>query len=81
MTAFSFDAKAALHQAQKCRALPTFPTLPTDGCDRGAKVGTVGTVGTVRVCDLENALTAPAVAALDDWRARADDVTNPDNWR
>ena len=50
MSGFAFDAKAALHQARKCRGLPT---LPTDHPAGAEKVGTVGKVGTVRASDPE----------------------------
>jgi hypothetical protein len=53
MTGFAFDAKAALHQARKCRGLPTVPTLPTDHPAGAEKVGTVGKVGMVRASDPE----------------------------
>ncbi len=53
MSGFTFDAKAALNRAQKCRRLPTVPTLPTDRQAEGGKVGKVGTVGTVRAFDPE----------------------------
>ena len=53
MTGFAFDAKAALHQAQKCGRLPTLPSLPTDHPAGAEKVGTVGKVGTVRASDPE----------------------------
>ncbi|WP_146193215.1 hypothetical protein [Salibaculum griseiflavum] len=53
MTVFAFDARAALQQARKSRALPTPPTLPTDRAAEGEKVGTVGKVGTVRASDPE----------------------------
>lgn len=53
MSGFAFDAKAALHQARKCRGLPTLPTLPTVHPAGAEKVGTVGKVGTVRASDPE----------------------------
>ena len=53
MSGFAFDAKAALHQARKCRGLPTLPTLPTDHPAGARKVGTVGKEGTVRASDPE----------------------------
>src|SRR6056297_2867320 len=62
MTAFSFDAKAALQDAKRSRRFPTVPTVPTLPTDRqaeGGKVGTVGTVGTVRVSEREPAPAAP----------------------
>ena len=68
MTGFTFDAKAALHQAQKCRGHPTLPTLPTDRQAEGEKVGTVGTVGTGRVSDPE---MTPEELARDIYEERA----------
>ena len=68
MTAFTFDAKAALERAQKRRGLPTLPTLPTDRHAKTEKVGTVGTVGTVRVSDPE--MTSEELA-LDLYEERA----------
>ena len=90
MTGFTFDAKAALHQAQKCRGLPTLPSLPTDHPAGAEKVGTVGKVGTVRLSDPEKtpervawpeARRAAVTPALDELRRQADDTTNPENWR
>lgn len=51
MTGFTFDAKAALERARKCRALSTLPTLPTFAVGSAPTVGTVGTVGPS--CDLK----------------------------
>ena len=68
MTGFAFDAKAALHQARKCRGLPTLPTLPTDHSARAEKVGTVGKVGTVRASDPE---LPPVELARDIFEERA----------
>jgi hypothetical protein len=68
MTAFTFDAKAALHQARKCRGLPTLPALPTDHPAEAGKVGTVGTVGTVRAPDPE---ISPEELARDIFEERA----------
>jgi hypothetical protein len=68
MSGFAFDAKAALHQARKCRGLPTLPTLPTDHPAGAEKVGTVGKVGTVRASDLE---MTPDECARDTFEERA----------
>jgi hypothetical protein len=68
MTGFTFDAKAALHQARERRGLPTLPTLPTDHPTEGEKVGTVGKVGTVCASDPE---MTPYDLALDLYQERA----------
>ena len=53
MTAFRFDAEAALKRAREGRDPPTLPTLPTREAGETRKVGTVGKVGTVRAPDPE----------------------------
>lgn len=68
MTAFSFDAKAALQRARKCRGLPTLPTLPTDRQAEGGKVGKVGTVGRGRASGPE---MTPEELARDIYEERA----------
>lgn len=116
MTAFSFNAKAALEQARKSPALPNLPNRPNRSASGGAGLGRLGGLGTVRAFDPEmtpdelardafeeraairefdggqhrteaerdawpEARRAAGVTALDEWRARADDVTDPENWR
>ena len=53
MSAFSFDAKAALHQAQKCREPPNRPNRPNRGGSDGAGLGGLGGLGRGRACDPE----------------------------
>ena len=53
MSAFSFDAKAALHHAQKCRERPNRPNRPNRGGSDGAGLGGLGGLGRGRACDPE----------------------------
>ena len=53
MTAFTFDAKAALKAAQKCRTLPNLPNRPNRSASGGAGLGGLGRLGAARAADPE----------------------------
>ncbi len=53
MTAFFFDANAALEQAQNRQALPNRPNRPNRRASGGAGLGGFGRLGTVRTSDPE----------------------------
>ncbi len=53
MTAFSFDAKAALERAQNRQTLPIRPNRPDRSASGGAGLGGIGGLGTVRTSDPE----------------------------
>ena len=60
MTAFSFNAKAALEFARKCRTRPNVPNLPNRGGDEGAGLGGFGRLG--RVHDFSREMTPDDLA-------------------
>ncbi|MDZ7709232.1 MAG: hypothetical protein U5K36_03385 [Roseovarius sp.] len=68
MTAFSFNAKAALEQARKSPALPNLPNLPNRSASGGAGLGGLGGLGAIRAS--ENEMT-PEELALDLYEERA----------
>ncbi|WP_273524571.1 hypothetical protein [Rhodosalinus sediminis] len=76
MTAFRFDAEAALKRAREGRDLPTLPTLPTREAGETRKVGRVGDVGTGR--DLPHASAPDLRARLDAARARVAQLVDGD---
>lgn len=68
MTAFSFDAKAALERAQNRQPLPNRPNRPNPRASAGAGLGGFGRLGMVRAPDPE---MTPEELARDIFEERA----------
>lgn len=68
MTAFTFDAQAALERAKKGQAIPNPPNRPNRSASAGAGLGGLGGLGAVRASHPE---MKPAELARDAFEERA----------